>query len=314
MCNEGDFDNPCPLFGLLVLLNKFEFERLIEKIAARAPIESSLAWQIIRLSDNNKSHWFVDCHAAPFQRQIHLHPAITPLLLKAAIRPSSETQDLIALFEYFEQVANEYSVLREALPLWQAEQERRRHELKAIKEKENAERLIQEARRAARLSELNQIQYSGPDAILRALADAPSSGSWDFPENWAWISDKKLRAISEDLLERALPKISSQTTPRCWSSLSHKILNALNTLRRSAELAKLEHSPLAEKLRFACDSRWSLTYFPESWAEQFLQVKPAIQNELRTHLLSKLMRLQRRTLWRDLKHLLLRQNRTGGAN
>jgi len=126
-----DFDDPRPLFGLVILLNQSEFDQFIAKITQRAPLDGALAWQIIRLSSNNSSQWFVDRGTAPFQRQFHLHPTIAPLLLQAAIRSGSESQDLIALFDYFEPVARDHPILRDALPLWHAELERRKREQEA---------------------------------------------------------------------------------------------------------------------------------------------------------------------------------------
>jgi hypothetical protein len=222
-------------------------------------------------------------------------------LLQAAIRPASQSEDRLALFEFFEPVAREYPVLREALPLWHAELKRRALERKVREERENAERQLQEEKRAARLSEFNAIQYRGPAAIIGALADTPPSCPWDYPENWTWIADKKLRCVPRDSLEQALQKISGHMEARSWRSLAHKIRNALKTVKRSAELAELERLPLTEKLRVACDSRWSLTYFPESWAEQIIREASSVSDELRTRLLSRLMRLQRRSPWRTVR-------------
>ena len=78
-----------------------------------------------------------------------------------------------------------------------------------------------------------------------------------FPANWAWISDGNLRCLPQALLEQALPKIASHAATRPWRSLAHKIRNVLKTLKRSAELAQLDLSPLCDQLRAACDSRWS---------------------------------------------------------
>jgi hypothetical protein len=295
------------VLGLVILLNQSEFDQFIAKFAQRAPFDDSLAWRLIRTSSVNSSQWFTKRGTAPFQRQFHLHPAIAPLLLQAAVRPASQSQDIIALYDFFEPVARDYPVLRDALPLWHAELERRAQERKAREERENAERLRQEERRAARLSEFNAIQYSGPAAIIRALADTPPSCPWDYPENWTWISEQKLRCVPQDSLEQALQKISSHPDVRCWRSLAHKIRNALRTVKRSAELAELERLPLTEKLQVACDSRWSLTYFPENWAEQIIREASSVSDELRIRLLSKLMRLQRRSLWRTVRQLLLRQ-------
>lgn len=306
-CDWEDSDNPRALLGLVVLLNQSEFNQFIAKLAQRAPFDGSLAWRIIRNSSINSSQWFIERGTAPFQRHFHLHPTLAPILLQAAIRPASKSHDLIALFDFFEPVAREYPVLSEALPLWHAELERRAQERKAREEKENAERLRQEEKRAARLIEFNVIQYSGPAAIISALADTPPSCPWDYPESWAWISDKNLRCVPQDSLGQALQKISSQTDVRCWRSLAHKIRNALTTVKRSAELAELEHLPLIEKLRVACDSRWSLTYFPESWADEVLNNTAVIPVELQMQMLSKLMRLRRRSSWRTVRQMLLRQ-------
>lgn len=306
-CDWEDSENSQAVLGLVILLNQSEFDQFITKLTQRAPFDDSLAWRIIRTSSIDSSQWFTKRGTAPFQRRFCLHPAIAPLLLQAAIRSASQSQDIIALYDFFEPVALDYPVLRDALPLWHAELARRAQERKAREERENAERLRQEAKRAARLSEFNAIQYSGPAAIIRALADTPPSCPWDYPENWTWISDQKLRSVRQDSLQQALQKISSHTDIRCWRCLAHKIRNALKTVKRSAELAEVEHLPLTEKLRVVCDSRWSLTFFPETWAEQIISEASSVSDELRTRLLSKLMRLRRRSSWRTVRQMLLRK-------
>lgn len=308
-CDWEDAANLRAALGLVVLLSEAEFEHFIVRLAQRAPFDASLVWRIIRASSFTPSQWFMERGKSPFQRQFHLHPTIAPLLLQAAVRPASQSEDIIALFEFFESVANEYPVLRDALPLWRAELERRAQERQARDERENAKRQLQEEQRAARLSEINAIQYRGPAAIISALADTPPSCPWDYPENWTWIAGEKLRCVPQDSLRQALGKISTLAKGRCWNSLAHKIRAALKTVNRSAELANFEQSPLNAKLRFACESRWSLTYFPESWAEQIASESSAVSDELRTRLLSKLMRLRRRGSWRTVRQKLLRQKK-----
>ena len=102
---------------------------------------------------------------------------------------------------------------------------------------------VSDATQEGLLERLAAIQSSGPAAILRALADAPDSSPWDFPPNWAWITDKHLRCLPQDLIERAMPNISSHADTRPWRGLAHKIQGAVKTLKRSAQLAELEHSP-----------------------------------------------------------------------
>ena len=306
-CDWEDEGKLRATLGLVALLSKVEFEQFIAGLAQRAPIDASLAWRIIRASSVAPSQWFMERGKAPFQRQFHLHPTVAPLLLQAAVRPDSQSADIIALFDFFGSVANEYPVLRDALPLWRAELERRAQERKAGEERENAERQRQEEKRAARLSEFNAIQYRGPAAMISALADSPPSCPWDYPENWTWITGEKLRCLPQDSLCHALEKISNHAKGRRWRSLAHKIRAALKTITRSAELAKYEHLPLNDKLLAASDSRWSLTYFPESWAVQIAENSSVVSEELRTRLLSKLMHLQKRSAWRIVRQLLLRR-------
>jgi hypothetical protein len=289
-------------------LNQFEFDRFITNLSLRAPFSGSLAWQIIRLASTDNHQWFIKRGSAPFQRKFHQHPTIAPLLLEAAIRAESRLQDTIALFDYYHPVASGYQVLRDALPLWRAELERRELERRTQEEQEMAERARQEQIRSARLLELNRIQYDGPTSIIRALADAHTSSFWDFPENWARIQDLNLRNVPLDLLKLALENVSRHLDVRCWRCLAHKILAAIKTVNRSGELADLERHPFSKQLEAACNSKWSLTYFPDCWGAQIASDSSGIQPELRSRLLSKLMRVQRRCSWRVARRALLCQH------
>lgn len=303
--NGDDFTQPLPVLGLITLLSESEFEDFIARLAKRAPFDASLAWDIIHLSSHGVGSWFFKRGMARFQRCFHLHPAIVPLLLQATIRPGNTVQDAVTLLDYFEPVAQEHSVLREALPDWHAELRRREQERLAHEEIEKADRLRREEARAARLLDLAAIELKGPAAMIQALADAPLSSHWDFPEAWAQISERSLRSLPQDLLEQALETTSNHSATRCSRSLNHKIRGALMTLSRAAAIAKLNASPLFERLSAACDSKWSLTYFPDSWAEEALSTTSSLPADLRARLLSRLMRLQRRSPWRNVRKQLL---------
>lgn len=303
-CTEDDFTNPLPVLGLITLLSESEFEDFIVRLARRAPFDASFAWGLIHLSSHGVGAWFFERGKARFQRRFHLHPAIAPLLLKSAILRGHESADLIALFEHFEPVAVDYPVLNEALPLWQSELKRRAQQRKAREEMEKAEQLRQEIERAERLAQFTSIENGGPHAIIDAFGNSPALSPWDFPKNWGQISDKDLASVPPALLERALSKISAQAPTSGWKGLSHRIRNTLKSLKRSTEIAELNSFPIIERLQVACDSRWSLTYFPEAWADEVLRHMGAIPVELRALVQSKLKRLHRRSRWRDVRQRL----------
>ena len=218
-----------------------------------------------------------------------------------AIRPGTQSRDILALFEFFEPVAADHPVLRSALPMWHKELERRADERKARDEREASERLRRQAEQAARIQELNAITYRGPEAILRTLASASASKTWDFPSNWARIQDNTLRSLPRDLLKQALTPLLKHVATRCWRSVAHIIQGALKALERSETLAAMAEMPLADKLRATCSSRWSLTFYPESWEEQ----APTFPAELRSLMLSKLTHLRRRGAWRAVRQAIL---------
>ena len=318
-CTLEDFVKHEPLLWLVALLNTARYEQFVTGIAKLAPYSSDTAWQIIRMSEHNKGNWcFIlePWRKTQFKPRFHLHPAIAPSLLAATIRADSENEDAIALLDYFEPIAEQYPVLQQAIPLWRVEKVRREEERKADwlrqQEQNRNEALKREAEWAEREVEFGKIEAGGPVVIMRAVLDAPTLSPWNCPARWAWISEKDLSTLPREMLDEITHKVSGQPASRCWNGLRNRIEHLLkshaHSAERSAFLAKLKDHGLLERLQAACDSRWSLTYFPEDWAEQLLQEKFALPDELKTRLLSKLMRLQTRTPWRNLKHWLLRKN------
>jgi hypothetical protein len=89
--------------------------------------------------------------------------------------------------------------------------------------------------------------------------------------------------------------------------IEHQLKSESNSAERNAWLSQLDHSSLPEKLRAACDSKWALTYFPDSWAEQIPSETAVLSAELRTQLLSKLMRLRKRNQWRTVRQTLIQR-------
>ena len=316
-CTLENFEKHPPLLWLVALLNTARYEQFVTGIAKLAPYSPVRAWQIIRLSEHNKGNWcFVlePYRKAQFKPRFHLHPTVAPMLLAGTIRVGSETEDAIALLDYFGPVVDTHPVLQQALPLWRAEKARREEERKAEWLRQQAQQRIEDEQRkaqwTAREAEFQRIEADGPAAMLRAVLEAPSLSAWDCSERWAKIPEVALSAVPKETLDQVAHKIASQPHSRFWSGLRSRIEHLLKSRAHSAErkecLSKLESLLLAEALRAACDSRWSLTYFPESWTEQIIHDASGISAELRTQLLSKLMRLQRRSSWRAVRRLLLR--------
>lgn len=313
-----DFVEHEPLLWLVALLNTTRYEQFVAGIAKLAPYSSERAWQIIRLSEHNKGNWcFIlePYRKTLFKPRFHLHPTIAPLLLAATIRAGNETEDAVALLDYFAPIADSHPVLQQALPPWRAERAHREEERKAdwLRQQEQ-QRLEAEQRKvqwAAREAEFQRIEAGGPVAILRAVLDAPTLSMWDCYERWARISEKAFSTLPREMLDQLAQKISSQPPSPPWSGLRSRIEHLLKSRAHSAErsgwLAQFGHSPLSEKLRAACDSRWSLTYYPESWADEVLKDTAVIPVELQMQMLSKLMRLRRRSSWRIVRQMLLCQ-------
>ena len=318
-CTLEDFEKHEPLLWLVALLNTARYEQFVESIAKSAPYSRERAWQIIRLSEHNKGNWcFVlePYRKTQFKPRFHLHPTIAPLLLEATIRTGRETEDAIVLLDCFAPIADGHSVLQQALPLWRAERTRREEERKAEwLRQQDLHRLEAEKRNAqwaARTADFQSIEAGGPMTIVRAVLDAPTLGTWDCSEGWANISQKTLGALPREVLDQLAHKIASQPPSRPWSGLRSRVEHLLKSRAHSTEredwLAQFRESPLPEQLRAACDSKWSLTYFPESWAEQIIRDASEISVELRIRLLSKLMRLHRRSPWRTVRQVLLRRS------
>ena len=103
-CTLEDFEKHQPLLWLVALLNTARYEQFVTGIAKLAPYSPERAWQIIRLSEHNKGNWcFVlePYRKVQFKPRFHLHPTVAPMLLAATIRVGSETEDAIALLDYF---------------------------------------------------------------------------------------------------------------------------------------------------------------------------------------------------------------------
>lgn len=236
---KDDLTNPLPILGLITLLNQSEFEDFITRLAKKAPFDNAFAWAIIRLSCHGVGSWFVNRGKAKFQRHFHLHPILAPLLIQSAIRPDHKAEDIIGLFDCYESLAQEQPVMRDALPLWYAELERRRQERIAREENEKAEQSRLDAEQAEWMRKINSITYEGPAAILGAMANASPSDARRFPCNWARITEPALRTLASDLLTQTLSALARQATVRCWRSLAHKVRNALQTQQRATEMASL---------------------------------------------------------------------------
>jgi hypothetical protein len=311
--DREDFGDPQPIVGLVTLLNHSEFEQFIARMAERNPFESSLAWQIIRLAAEDNPQWFIKRGTAPFQRQFHHHPAIAPSLIEATIQSGSEAEDALRLLDYFSPIAPNHPVLMQALPLWHAARSRQEAERQAESLRRQELRRLEEeqlkARWAAREVKFRDIESGGRTAIICAVLAAPSLSSWDCSERWAELIEAELDTLPRETLGLLARKFSRTSRPHLWRSLVSKIhllISRANSKERSELLLNLSCRSLPEKLLAACESRWALTYFPETWAEQIIHDTSEISVELRTRLLSKLMRLNRRTSWRAVRQLLLR--------
>jgi hypothetical protein len=317
-CSLDDFQRHQPLLWLVALLNTARYEQFVAGIAKLAPFSLESAWQIIRLSEHNKGNW---CFAlepyrkAQFKPRFHLHPTLAPSLLAATIRPGTESEDGVALLDFFAPIAATHPVLREALPLWRAAREHREEERKAEwlrqKEQERVEAEQRKAQWAAREAEFRAIEAGGPTMILRSVLEAPTLDTWDCCECWAKIPETSLNGLPREILDQVAHKIASQSHSRHWSGLRSRIEHLLksraHSADRSAWLAQFEYCPLLERLRTACGSRWSMTYFPANWAEEVLQEPTALPVDLGLQMLSKLMRLRRRGPSREVRRLLLRR-------
>ncbi len=315
-CTLEDFEKHEPLLWLVALLNTARYEQFIESIAKSAPYSRERAWQIIRLSEHNKGNWcFVlePYRKAQFKPRFHLHPTVAPLLLAATVCPETETEDVIALLEYFLPIANTHPVLKNSLPLWREEQARREVTRAAEWARQAEQKRIEEERlraeAAAREAEYQAIEGQGTEAILCAIRDAAAPVTL-CPVRWASLPETRLRAVRADLLEGVTRNLSSRELSRSWRGLNHRIFHLLKSQARAkdrtAYLQRLENLPLLGKLNEASNSRWSLTYFPEVWAEEFVQYASLISEELRNRLLSKLMRLRQKSRWRTVRHALQR--------
>lgn len=314
-CTLEDFERHEPLLWLVALLNTARYELFVAGIAKLAPYSRERAWQIIHLSEHNKGDWcFVlePYRKAQFKPRFHLHPTIAPLLLAATIRAETENEDAVALLEYFRPVANAYPVLKNALPLWREDQARREAERSAEWARQaerkhiESERLRAEA--TARETQYQAIEEHGIDAILCAIRDAASLAN-SCPVRWTSLPETTLRAVRSELLEEVTRNISSRELSRSWRGLNHRVIRLLNYQARAKErgayLQRLENLPLCGKLSEASNSRWSLTFFPEVWADEVIEQPALIPDELRIRLLSKLMRLQRKGPWRTARHALM---------
>ena len=317
-CSLEDFEKHQPLLWLVALVNTARYEQFVAGITKFAPFSLERAWQVIRLSEHNKGNWCFGLEPyrkAQFKPRFHLHPTLAPLLLAATIRPGTESEDAVALLDYFAPIAATHPVLQQAIPFWRAARERREEERKAEwlrqKERDRVEAEQRKAQWVAREAEFQAIEAEGSGAIVRSVLEAPTLSAWDCCERWAKIPETTLNKLSREVLDQVAHKIAGQPRSRQWSGLRSRIEHLLKSRAHSAErselLSQLDLLPFSEKLRAACDSRWSMTYFPESWAEQMIREASSISAELRDRLLSKLMRLQRRSSWRTTCRFLLQR-------
>ena len=319
LCTLEDLQKHEPLQWLIALLNTANYERFVTGIANLAPYSGEVAWQIIRISEHNKGNsCFIlePYRMSLFKPRFHLHPTVAPSLLAAMMRPGADADDVIALFDYFEPVANDYPVLRQALPLWHAELKRRADTRKADEAKwlqRQEQTRVQDAQDAAKrkVGELDflAIEARGPQAVVSAVLEAPSLGGWDCSPRWAKLSEKDLADVPPQLLEQVIQKMSQQKPPRLWHGLRSRIKHCLKSRAHSAErtalLAQMEDYSLPDKLRAACDSNWSLTYFPEAWAVMAIQDVTVLSSDLKASILPKVSRLRRRSPWRSIRQLII---------
>lgn len=318
-CTLEDFERHQPLLWIVALLNTVRYEQFVASIAKLAPYNRERAWQIIRLSEHNKGNWcFVlePYRKAQFKPRFHLHPAIVPLLLAATVGAGTEEEDAAALLEYFQPIMDMYPVLKNALPLWREEQARREAaRAEQWARQANQKRIENErlrAEEAARERQYRAIEDQGTDAILCAIRDADTLGT-ACPFRWASLPETTLRTVRAELLEEVARNLSSRELSRNWRGLNHRIIHLFKSQVRAkdriAHLQQLENMPLLGKLNDASNSRWSLTYFPEAWADEVIQQAAFIPEDLRVRLLSKLMRLRRKGPWRDVRFVLVQVSR-----
>jgi hypothetical protein len=290
-CTLEDFERHQPLLWLVALLNTARYEQFVANIAKRAPYSRERAWQIIRLSEHNKGNWcFVlePYRKALFKPRFHLHPTIVPLLLAATVGAGTEEEDGAALLEYFQPIVDMYPVLKNALPLWREEQARREAARAAEWARQANQKRIEDERlraeEAARERQYRAIEVQGTDAILCAIRDADTLGA-SCPLRWASLPETTLRTVCTELLEEVARSLSGRELSRSWRGLNHRIIHLIKSQVRAkdriAHLQQLENMPLLGKLNDASDSRWSLTYFPETWADEVIQQPSSIPKDLR---------------------------------
>lgn len=318
-CTLEDFEKHEPLLWLVALLNTARYEQFVASIAKLAPYSRERAWQIIRLSEHNKGNWCFVLEAyrkAQFKPRFHLHPTIVPLLLVATIGAGTEAEDAIALLEYFLPIANTHPVLKNALPLWREEQAHREAARAAEWARQAEQKRIEEERlraeAAAREAQYQAIEDQGTDAILCAIRDAATLAATlaaSCPVRWARLPETTLRAVRGELLAEVTRNLSNRELSRSWRGLSHRIIHLLKSEARAKDrityLQRLENLPLLGKFNEASNSRWSLTFFPEVWADEVIEQAALIPDELRIRLLSKLMRLRRKGPWRAARSVLM---------
>jgi hypothetical protein len=321
-CSLEDFEAHQQVLWMLALFTDAEFDQFARKWASRAPFERRTAWHIIHLSSSNHGSWRFGIPIQPatwFKPHFHLHPSLAPVLLAATLRADTETEDAVALLEYFEPIAHAYPVLKDALPLWRREQTRREDDRKAEWARQAERTQIEKERlkavTAVREAQFQAVEASGPEAVLRVIRDSASLA--DCPFRWARLPETTLGSVSQDILDQVTSRLAAERVSRGWRSLHRRIVHFLKSRTHSTErktyLSSLEHLPLLKRLDVASQSRWSLTYFPEEWAEEVLLNISGIPSDLRQQLLAKLMRLRRQSAWRRVRWALRRLNAQGDA-
>jgi len=218
------------------------------------------------------------------------------------------------LLEYFEPIAHTHAALEEALPQWRSE--RARHESASRVEWTRRAELDREATEKRRAVEAEQeaqfqaIESSGPVAVLNAILNCETAALLSFPERWAKMPEYILDTLPRNLLIETASRLLGEHASRPWRGLGMRITHLVKSRAKSKErqvwLAKLECSPLEERLRIACASNWALTFFPTQWASELVRTVSQMPAPLRNPLLSKLMRIRRRGLWREARQALLR--------
>jgi hypothetical protein len=314
-CTVEDFLKHQALQWLIALLDVPSYERFVAGIARLAPYSPQLAWQIIQFSHRNKGNrcfMLGPERVSRFKPRFHLHPAIAPALLAATIRPGAGAEEVITLLDCFEPVANDYPVLKQALPLWRAELVRREEERKADwlrhQEQDRAEAAKRQAERTAREQEFLAVEARGTLAVINAILEASGWGSWDCPDRWAKTPEKELALVAPELLGQVIQKVGHQPPSRHWNGFRNRIEHLLKSrahaAERSAWLAQFEGRSSPEKLHAACNTRWSLTYLPDNWAEETIKNAAVLPEDLKARMLTKVSRLSRRSPWRTVRRML----------